>query len=107
MILPKPSVCVNIGEPSLAAFFAAFHDGFVEAVAEGGGHLVDFVGAVDFDGLAGGVESDFAVLAAAEVFLEVGAHLSRHGVIDHVVEHGQKLSARHFSLPFPWEPSSA
>ena len=91
----------------LTAFFAAFHDGFVEAVAEGSGHFVDLVGAVDLDGFAGGVQGDFAVLATLEVLLQVGAHLSRYGVIDHVVEHGQKLSARHFSLPFPWEPSSA
>jgi hypothetical protein len=41
------------------------------------------------------------------VLLQVGAHLSGDGVVDKVVELCQKLSARHFSLPFPWEPFSA
>jgi hypothetical protein len=54
------------GSPS-AAFFAAGHDGGVEALAETVGQVVDFVGAVDFDGLAGGVEDDFAVAAAVQV----------------------------------------
>ena len=48
-----------------AALFAAGHDGGVEALAEAGGQVVDLVGAIDFDGLAGGVEGDFAVVAAA------------------------------------------
>ena len=86
-------------EAALAAFFAAGHDGGVEAVAEAGGHLVKLVGAIDLDGFTGGVEGDFAVLAAVEVLLEVGAHGHR-GVVDHVVEQGKKLGAGHFSTPF-------
>ena len=39
---------------SSAAFFASGHDGGVEAFAEVGGKVVDLVGAIDFDGLAGG-----------------------------------------------------
>jgi hypothetical protein len=36
----------------LAAFFAAFHDGFMEAVAEAGWHFVDLVGTIDLNRLA-------------------------------------------------------
>ncbi len=92
----------KLGEES-AAFFAAGHDGGVEAFAEAGGHVVDLVGAIDLDGFAGGVEGDFAVLAAAQMLLEVGAHLSGNGVVDHVVEQGEKLSAGHFSTPISRE----
>ena len=83
-------------ERVLAAFFTAFHDGFVEAVAEAGGHFVDLVGTIDFDGLAGGVQRDLAMLAATQVLLEIGSHLAGDAVVDQVIEHGQKLSARHF-----------
>jgi len=69
-----------------AAFFAARHDGGVEAFAEAGGQVVDFVGAVDLNGLARGVQGDFAVFAAAQVFLQVGAHLGRDAVVNEVVE---------------------
>ena len=83
-----------------AAFFAAFHDGGVEALSEARGQVVDFVGAVDFNGFAGGVEGDFAVLASAQVLLQVGAHLRGDGVVNQVVEQSEKLSAGHFSPPF-------
>jgi hypothetical protein len=71
-----------------AAFFAASHDGGVEAFAEAGRHVVDFVGAVDFDGFAGGGEGNFAVLAALEVLLQVGPHGGRNGVVNQIVEEG-------------------
>jgi hypothetical protein len=74
------------GMRRLAAFFAAGHDGGVEALAEAGGHVVDLVGAVDLDGLARGGESDFAVLATPKVLLQVGTHLGGDSVIDKVVE---------------------
>ncbi len=83
----------------LAAFFAAGHDGGVEALAEAGRHFVELVRAIDLDGFAGGAEGDFAVLAAAHMLLEVGAHLPGGGVVDQVVEQGKKLGAGHFSTP--------
>jgi hypothetical protein len=43
------------------------HDGGVEAFAQLVGDLVDLVVPVDFDGLVGGVEDDFAVLASGGV----------------------------------------
>ena len=51
----------------LAALFAAGHDGGVQAFAEAGREVVNFVRAIDFNGLAGGVEGDLAVVAASEV----------------------------------------
>jgi hypothetical protein len=82
-----------------AALFAAGHDGGVETVAEAGGEIVDLVGAVDLDGLSGGVEDDLAVAAALQVQFQVGAHLGSDGVVDDVVEQGEKLRAFHFSAP--------
>lgn len=73
-------------KPPSAAFFAAGHDGGVQALAEPCGQVVNFVRAVDFDRFAGGVERDFAVLAALQVVLQLGAHLGRHRVVDQVVE---------------------
>jgi len=57
-----------------AAFFASGHDGGVEAFAEACGEFVDFVRAINLDGLAGGVEDHLAVAAAAEMGLQFGAH---------------------------------
>jgi len=55
------------------------HDGSVEAFAKLGGDLVEFVALLDFDGLAGGVEDDAAMLAAIGVSLyfvtKIGAEL--------------------------------
>jgi hypothetical protein len=84
----------------LAALFAAGHDGGVEAFLEVGGKIVKFMRAVDFDGLAGGVEDDLAVLAAVHVLFKLGARLGGDFVVDQVVEKGKKLFAGHFfSLP--------
>jgi hypothetical protein len=74
--------------PGSAALFAAGHDGGVEALAETGGEIVNFVGAVDLDGLAGGVEGDFAVFAAAHVLLECGSGFGGYRVVDEVVKKG-------------------
>jgi hypothetical protein len=54
---------------SSAAFFAAGHDGGVEAFAEVGGQIINLMGAIDFNGLAGGVERDLAVVTAAQMLL--------------------------------------
>ena len=83
-----------------AAFFTAGHDGGVEALAQVGRQVIDFVGAVDFDGLAGGAEGHLAVVAAAQMFLQVSAHFSGHRIVDQVIEQGEELSAGHFSTPF-------
>jgi hypothetical protein len=92
---------------SSAALFAALHDRLVQALAQTHRHLVDLVGPVDLDCLAGGVQRDFAMVATTQMILQIGAHLGSHRVVDQVIEHCQKLSARHFSLPLPWKPSSA
>ena len=44
------------------------------------------------------------MLATAHVFFQVGSHRRRDFVVDHVVEHGEKLSARHFSTPTAADP---
>jgi hypothetical protein len=43
------------------------HDGGVKAFAQLVGDLVDLVTLIDFNGLVGGVEDDFAVLASRGV----------------------------------------
>jgi hypothetical protein len=53
-------------------FFAAGHNGGSEAAAEFVGELVDFCAAINFDGFTGGIDDDFAVMADAEVFFDLG-----------------------------------
>jgi hypothetical protein len=84
---------------NLTALLAAGHDGGVEALAQAGGKVVNFVGAIDFDGLAGGVEDYLAVSAAAEVGLKFGAHIRGHLIVDQVIEKCEKLFAGHFTIP--------
>ena len=48
-----------------AAFLTARHDGGVQALAQIGGKVVDFVGAIDLDGFARGVEGDLTVVTAS------------------------------------------
>lgn len=95
---------ISVGCDRLAAFFAASHDGRVEAFAEAGGHVVDFVRTVDLDGLPSGAQGHFAMLAAAQMFLELGTHCRRHRVVNEVVEQGEKFSASQFSTPNSLEP---
>jgi hypothetical protein len=67
----------------------------VEAFAELGRDLVDFVVAVDRDGLSGGVEDDFAMMAGggvgANFFEELGADLA----VKVVGKLAEKVSAGH------------
>src|SRR6266568_1128290 len=95
-----PNFVLGSQETWSAAFFAAGHYGGVQAFTEAGGHVVNLVGAIDLDGLAGGVEGDLAVIATLQVFLEVRSHLGGYRVVDQIVEQGEELSARHFSTPF-------
>src|ERR1700677_5376052 len=83
-----------------AAFFAAGHDGGVEALAEAGGKVVELMRAVDLDGFAGGRKRDLAVIAAAQMGLQFGAGFRSYLVVDQVIEQSEKFSARHFSTPF-------
>lgn len=82
-----------------AAFFAAGHDGGVEALAEIGGKVVDLVGTIDLYGFAGSVEDDFAVAALVKMLFDLGTRFSGNGVVNHVVEQGDKFGAGHASTP--------
>lgn len=82
-----------------AALLATGHDSGVKALLQAGGQIINFMGAVDFDSLARGVEDDHAVAATAEVRLQFDAHLGGHRVVDQVVEMGEKLFASHFFVP--------
>src|ERR1035437_7347613 len=81
-----------------ASLLAAGHDGGVEAIAQAGGQIINFMRTVDFDSFLRGVEDDLAVAAAAEVSLQFGPHLGRYRIVDQVVEKGEKLFAGHFTL---------
>ncbi len=91
----------------LAAFFAARHDGGVEALAETNRQIVELVRAVDLDGLARGAEGDFAVIAAFEVVLQLNARLGGYRVVDQIIKEGEELSAGHVSSLTSWGTSSA
>ena len=79
----------------LFAGVALLHDGGVEALAEFGGELVDFVLAVDGDGLAGGVEDDLAVVALADVGLDFGEEFGVDFAVEVVGELGEEIGAGH------------
>jgi len=81
-----------------AAVFAAGHDGCVEAVTKSVGQIVQLVGAIDLNGLAGRVVDHFAVPALVQVLFEFRAGLCGKGVVvDQLVEMGQEFSAGHLS----------
>lgn len=84
------------------AVFALGENGLLQTATKVVGQRVDLMLAVDFDGLPGGVQRDDAVLAAAEMFFEVGPKRRGYLVVNQVVELRQKLRAGHFapSLPF-------
>ena len=79
----------------------------MEAFAEVGGQVVDLVGTVDLDGLAGGVEYDFAVVALVKMLLDLGARFSGNGVVNQVVEQGDKFGAGHAPTPNMRSPEIA
>lgn len=82
-----------------AAFFAARHDGSVQALAKTFGHFVDLMGTVNLDSFAGSVEDDFAVAALVHVLLDLRAHLRGNVIVDQVVEKCQKFGAGHDAAP--------
>jgi hypothetical protein len=67
----------------------------VEAFAEFGGKLVDFVLAVDGDSLASGVEHDLAVMALADVGLDFGEERGIDLTVEVVGELGEEIGAGH------------
>lgn len=80
------------------ALFAAGHDGGVEALTKASRQVVDFVRPIDLNGLARGVESDFAMFAAVQMLLQLGTRFGGHRVVNQIVEKSEKLSASHFSF---------
>jgi hypothetical protein len=75
----------------LAAVLALGHDGGVKAIPHSIWELVDLMGAIDFDSLARGAESNFTVFAAAKMLVEKGTCLAGDLVINQFVQHRQKL----------------
>src|SRR5208337_2630428 len=94
------------GRELLFRFAALRHNREMQALAYIGGQLVDFVAAENLDGLACGVEDDFAVAALFQVNFDLGARLGGNGLVEDVVENLEKLSAGHASTPFAlgWFP---
>jgi len=87
------------GRVGSAAFFAAGHDGGVEAFAEIGGKVVNLVGKIDLDGFAGGVEDNFAVSALVKMLFDLGARFGGNGIVNQVVKQCDKFGAGHASTP--------
>ena len=77
----------NLNRRFSAAFLAPLHDRLVQPLAEAHRHLVHLVGPVNLDRLARGAQCNFAVLAAAQMFLQIGAHLGGYRIVDQVIEH--------------------
>ena len=96
---------------ALADLGAAGFDDGVEAGGDFRGDFVKLVALIDFDGLARGVEDDFAVAALAKVGFNLSAGLGGKGFVDDVVENRQKFSAGHLInsvlLARPLAPVSA
>jgi hypothetical protein len=73
----------------------------MEPLAEFGGKLVDLVLAIDGDGLTGGVEDNFAVVALADVGLDFGEERGVNFAVEIVGELGEEIGAGHgLSPPF-------
>jgi hypothetical protein len=79
----------------LTAALALGQDSGLQALSQGSRQLVEFMLAIDFDRFARGIQSDNAVLALAQMQLEIRAQGGRHGVIDQIVEFGEKFRAGH------------
>jgi len=71
-----------VGGLGAAAGLAALHDGSTQTGGEIFRQVVGFVAAIDVDGFAGGVDDDFAVMAGAEVLLDLGEQVG----VDSTVE---------------------
>jgi len=66
----------------LAAGLAAFHDGGTQTGGEVFWQVVGFVAAIDIDGLAGGVDDDLAMVAGAEVLLDLGEQVGVDATVE-------------------------
>ncbi len=62
-----------------------------------GRQLVEFVRPIHFDRLARRVQRDHAVLAALQMFFEIGAQSGRYTFIDQVIELCYEFRARHLA----------
>jgi hypothetical protein len=71
------------------------HDGLVEALLQGRLELKNLVIAINADGLAGGVDDDFAVVALAEVLLDFDKQLLFDLAIEVVGQLAEKVGAVH------------
>jgi len=67
--------------------------------------VVDFVGAVDFDGLAGGIEDD-SQCPQRPRWVCNSVRILGHLVVDQVVEKCEKVFAGHFTIPVSMSPFS-
>jgi len=77
---------------------AADHDGGFEASLEFGGEVVELGAAVDVDGLGGGVEDDFAVLALGDVLIDFGEQFGGDDAVEEVGKFGEEVGAGHRDL---------
>jgi hypothetical protein len=60
-------------------------DGLLEAFAEGFGELIQLVAAIDLYGFPGGVHGDEAVLASADVLIQIGSQLRAYFFVEQVI----------------------
>lgn len=81
--------------PESAGAAAAGHNGSVQALAQLGGEFVNFVFAVDLDGLAGGVQNNLAVVALADMGLHFSEELGVDLAVEVVGEFGEEIGAGH------------
>jgi hypothetical protein len=78
---------------------ALLHDGGVQTLTKIVGKFVDLMFAVDGDGLAGSVEDDFAVVALANVSLNVGEELGVDLAVEVIGKLREKIGAGHGLVP--------
>jgi hypothetical protein len=88
--IPQHSTSLFCSNPS-ATLFAFSKNRGLKPLAQPGGQFIDFVIAVNLDGLLRGTQGDHAVLASLEVDLQIGDQASRHLVIEKIAELRQKL----------------
>ena len=83
------------GKDSLAAAFAFRQDGSLQALSQRCRQLIQLMLTINFDRLPGGIQGDDAVLTLAQMQLEIRTQRGRHGVVNQIVEFGQKFRAGH------------